>query len=316
MATVHIYRWDLDRTYLETEIHSTLGLIRAGLERASDKRTVQGARELLIGLQEQDPEAQLFVLSGSPRQLRRVLSEKLALDGVRVDRFVLKDNLRNLLRGRLRAVREQVGYKLPELLEDRAGQRAQVTETLFGDDAETDAVIYAVYAELVAGRMDEEDLVRLLEQHRAYPDALAKAVSALGRIDREDAVEDIFIRIDRGVPLEHFRVLGPKVYPVRAWWQAALLLHLRGRLGIDAVRTVAIASGLEERPARAGELVRDAVERGFFTADDVLGALREAELERVREEAEQFLDVPPASPEDVPGRPDYHAFLNALRSLH
>ncbi len=51
--------------------------------------------------------------------MRAVLEEKLKLDGVEWDELVLKDNVRNLLRGRFRALRGQVGYKLPVLLESR-----------------------------------------------------------------------------------------------------------------------------------------------------------------------------------------------------
>ena len=46
-----------------------------------------------------------------------VLAAKLALDGVRYDEFVLKNNLRNIARGRFRALRAQIPYKLPALLE-------------------------------------------------------------------------------------------------------------------------------------------------------------------------------------------------------
>jgi hypothetical protein len=52
--------------------------------------------------------------------MRAVLTEKLKLDGVEFDELVLKDNLRNLVRGRFKALRGQVGYKLPVLLESRA----------------------------------------------------------------------------------------------------------------------------------------------------------------------------------------------------
>ena len=102
----------------------------------------------------------------------RPLEEKLALDGVRADRFILKDNLGNIRKGRLRAVRAQVGYKLPHLLADRADLDVAATETLFGDDSETDAVIYAVYAEVVAGRLGAAEVERLLKRSRAYPDAI------------------------------------------------------------------------------------------------------------------------------------------------
>src|SRR5688572_27558652 len=94
-APVHIYRWDLDRTYLDTEIHSVRGLVRAAFETAADKKTVPGAAALLKAVVAHDPEARIYVLSGSPTQMRAVLEQKLALDGVRIDGLFLKDNLGN-----------------------------------------------------------------------------------------------------------------------------------------------------------------------------------------------------------------------------
>ena len=139
---MHIYRWDLDRTYLDTEIDSVRGLLRTALESAGEKKVIPGADALLRSLIRHDPDAMVCILSGSPRQMRGVLREKLALDGIRVDKLTLKDNLGNIRRGRLRAVRDQLGYKLPSLLEARQGMDAQRTETLFGDDSEVDALVY------------------------------------------------------------------------------------------------------------------------------------------------------------------------------
>ena len=100
----------------------------------------------------------VHILSGSPEQMRRRLEDKLRLDGISWDSFTLKPNLQNLLRLRFRAVRDQLGYKLPALLASRAelgetrrGRRARATETLFGDDAEADAYVYSLYADFLAG---------------------------------------------------------------------------------------------------------------------------------------------------------------------
>ena len=107
---MHIFRWDLDRTYLDTDIHSGRGLIRTALEGAAQKRALPGSAALIRGLLRTDPSAKVFVLSGSPTQMREVLVRKLALDGVRFERLVLKDNLSNIRRGRLSAVRGQVAH--------------------------------------------------------------------------------------------------------------------------------------------------------------------------------------------------------------
>ncbi|HHO52901.1 MAG TPA: hypothetical protein ENK18_19010, partial [Deltaproteobacteria bacterium] len=258
---MHIYRWDLDRTYLETDIHSVGGLVRAALEHASSKRTVPGAGALVRGLLATEPSAKLVILSGSPLQMRAVLEEKLALDGVRVDRLILKDNLGNLRKGRLRDVRGQIGYKLPHLLEERIGVDATISETLFGDDSETDAVIYTVYAEILAGRMGEDELRAVLQHSRAYPDAIERALATLPGIQRGGIVEDVFIRIDRGMPVDLFRLLGDRVRPVFSWFQAALVLHQRGRLSLQGLIEVLLACGLLDRPSSLAGLSQDAIRR-------------------------------------------------------
>src|SRR6187551_2237479 len=139
---MRVYRWDLDKTYLQTDIDSMRGLLRSAVEPARSKRAVPGAAALLRELARERPgwRPRVVILSGSPTQMRSVLEEKLRMDGVRFDEFILKDNLGNLKRGRLRAVRGQFGYKLPQLLAGRVGLGAAVRETLFGDDAEVDAL--------------------------------------------------------------------------------------------------------------------------------------------------------------------------------
>jgi phosphoserine phosphatase len=122
----------LDKTYLETDFSSIRGIVRSATEPAHAKRTVPGAAALVRALGAK-PEVRIAILSGSPTQLRDVLEEKLHLDGVRFDSLTLKDNLGNLRRGRLRAIKGQLGYKLPALLQARRDTEAGTTETLFGD---------------------------------------------------------------------------------------------------------------------------------------------------------------------------------------
>jgi hypothetical protein len=304
---VHVYRWDLDKTYLHTEIDSVRGLVRAALEHADEKKTVPGAAALLQAIVAHDPAARICVLSGSPTQMRAVLEAKLALDGVRVDRLFLKDNLGNLRRGRLRAVRGQIGYKLPLLLEERL-ETPEHNEMLFGDDSETDALIYTAYAELLAGKLDEAQLVNVLRLGDAYPDAIERAVAAARRIARVDAVRDIFIRIDRGVPVATFRLLGPRVMPVFSWYQAALVLYARGRLPVGALPAIAKASG---EPAAISGLVTDAVRRGLVDAETAVAACGDDEpLAHATRKVLERLGVAPVPPRS---EPDYSGFFAAVR---
>src|SRR5262245_418093 len=167
----HTFRWDLDKTYLRTEFDSLADLARSAIETAADKQAYPGATALLRALRQDGH--RICIVSGSPTQMRQVLAAKLALDGVAYDEFVLKNNLKNLLRGRFRSLRAQIPYKLPAMLQSRLGAAADA-ETLFGDDAEADAIIYCLYADLVADRVTLADLERVLTASRAYDDDAAR----------------------------------------------------------------------------------------------------------------------------------------------
>ena len=83
-----VYRWDLDKTYLRTEFDTLRDLVRTAFEPASRKRAYPGAGTLLREIRATEPAA-IFILSGSPEQMRSVLEAKLRLDGIRWDGFTL-----------------------------------------------------------------------------------------------------------------------------------------------------------------------------------------------------------------------------------
>src|SRR3954466_812196 len=114
----HISRWDLDKTYLRTEFDTMRDLVKTAFERADEKRTNPRASTLPREMVSAD--VSVHILSGSPEQMRRRLEDKLRLDGISWDSFTLKPHLQNLLRLRFRAVKDQLGYKLPALLQARS----------------------------------------------------------------------------------------------------------------------------------------------------------------------------------------------------
>jgi hypothetical protein len=172
--------------------------------------------------------------------MRAVLEEKLKLDGVKWDEFVLKDNVGNLLRGRFRALRGQVGYKLPAILESRVHAPVEAEEVLFGDDAEADAFIYSLFADLIAGRVDERVLSQVLEAGGVYPDDQARVREAWKKIPVSDPVRRIFIHLDRLTPPAQFSAYGPRVVPVFNYFQAALVLLADGHLTAPQVLKIAV----------------------------------------------------------------------------
>src|SRR5262249_59879237 len=103
-------------------------------------------------------ETRVVFVPASPPQIGNAIRKKLALDGVPYDAIVFKDQLAHLRRGKLRNLREHVGFKLAELLRGRLDAPADARELLFGDDWESDSLIYSLYADVVARRLGLEPL--------------------------------------------------------------------------------------------------------------------------------------------------------------
>src|SRR5262245_49578928 len=202
-----VARWDLDKTYLRTDFDTLPDLVRTAFERPDQKRAVPGATALLAALGQTG--ARIHILSGSPRQMRKRLEDKLRLDRVRWDELTLKPNLSNVLRLRLRALRDQLGYKLPALLSARIRDQAGAggsgpSEVLVGDDAEADAFVYSLYADICEGLVEAPELRKILKAGRVYPDQRDACLAAFEQIRRGPSVERILIHLDRQSPPSHF----------------------------------------------------------------------------------------------------------------
>jgi hypothetical protein len=284
MAPAHIFRWDLDKTYLRTDFDSLRGLVRSAFEPADKKRAVPGASALLRELHAAGAHRICFI-SGSPRQMRKVLEQKLHLDGVQFDEFILKPNMSNLLRGRFRAIREQVGYKLPALLAGRVGVAPDVPETLFGDDAESDALIYSLYADLLRRAVTGEVLQAVLERAGVYPDVAERTLALAERIQEgispvTGVVRRIFIHLDRRSPPARFDRYGRRLVPIYNYFQAAVALYQERVL--DAAAVVRVGADMLERSGydldALGNTYQDLVRRGRIGAET--SARLAAEVER------------------------------------
>ncbi|HKE19771.1 MAG TPA: hypothetical protein VKB80_33070 [Kofleriaceae bacterium] len=274
----HVFRWDLDKTYLRTEFDTLRDLLKSAMETAQDKQAYPGAPALLRSLR-QSAEHRICLISGSPSQMRKVLAAKLALDGVEYDEFVLKNNLRNIGRLRLRALRAQVPYKLPALLESRLGLLGSPPETLFGDDAEADAIIYCLYADILSGQVTAGELQRVMEAARAYDDQTERTLALAERVRRGDAVGRILIHLDRRSPTAGFAPFGRRLVPIYNYFQAALVLYGDRVLTAQQVLFVAremLESPEHEIPTLANSL-QDLLRRGRLPRADALDLSSEIE---------------------------------------
>ena len=276
----HVFRWDLDKTYLRTKFGSMGALLKTAVETARDKQAYPGAPGLLRALG-QNRRNHIAIVSGSPRQMRRVLATKLALDGIHYHEFVLKKNLSNLLRGRFRALRSQIPYKLPAILASRLHLPGSPPETLFGDDAEADAIIYSLYADLLAGDIPLDELRKILVAARAYEDEIERTLELAARLPHSPSVARILIHLDQRSPTATFSQYGTRLVPIYNYFQAALVLYADGVLNARQVLFVGqemLASGEFELGGLANSL-QDLMRRGRLSTETATQLALEARHE-------------------------------------
>ena len=276
-AVRFVARWDLDKTYLRTDFDTFRQLVKTALERPDQKRTVPGAASLLRELASAGGE--IHILSGSPRQMRGRIEEKLRLDGARVDSLTLKPNLENMLRLRLRALRDQLGYKLPALLRSHNARPAGpvLPEALLGDDAEADAFVYSLYADVCSGQVDAATLEQVMVRGRAYENNIVETLAHVRTLTPSPCVRRILIHLDRQLSPARFTPYGARVVPFYNYLQAALVLSEDELLPAEGVVRVALEL-IREHRFDADGLARSYVElrRRGRVAGTLAPALREA----------------------------------------
>ena len=268
---VLLCRWDLDKTYLRSEFETVRQLVRTAFERAEDKVEVPGVAEVIKGIGDtaarEGRRALVYFLSASPPQIGRAIRDKLALDGVSYDGIVFKDQLRYLRRGKLSGLREHVGFKLVHLLRGRLEAPLEARELLFGDDWESDSLIYALYADILGGRIGGDRLRRVLERIGVEAKLVVNVLALAPRAAGADAVDRIFINLERRTPPAVFHLLGPRVVPTFNYFQTAAVLAADGVL--DQAALARVATDLVERagytPRRLENSLDDLVRRGHLS---------------------------------------------------
>lgn len=316
-----VTRWDLDKTYLRSDFYTARDLWRNATERPDQKRPVPGASLTLVELARRG--ARTHILSGSPEQLRKSLLERLEMDGLRPDELTLKPSLRNLLRLRFFAIGDQLGYKLPALLEARLAEHARhpaaQIEVLVGDDSEADPFVYSLYADLVARNVDLGELERILRAGGLYPSDRERTLVAAERLLEARLSSDtlILIHLDRQTPPSEFAPYGKRLVPFFNYAQAALCLLDRDRLDAPAAGRIA-SELLAEHRFDLGALARsywDLRRRGHVS-DRLLDKLRGATLTSVARSWPEAiladpLDAQPLAPASPQAPLDYISLARA-----
>lgn len=275
-----VYTWDLDKTYLKSDFDSFRLLVRIPFEKGEDKVAAPGVAALIRALrhaaERHSRAVEIRFISASPPQIGRAIREKLALDGIVYDGIVFKDQLHRLMRGKFRHLREQVGFKLTELLKARAARDPEACEILFGDDWESDPLIYSLYADVIAGRVEPDVLDEILRVLRVDPPLIEEAARLAAEVPRADPVERIFINLERRSPPGSFRSYGARLVPAFNYFQTAACLLESGALDIPGVRMVARALTHEfgYSPERLANSLSDIERRGHLDARSVARLMR------------------------------------------
>jgi hypothetical protein len=271
----NVYVWDVDKTYLATRFSSVRQLARIALEFAIDKRAIVGMPQVLHGLRRgpgpslgSEP---LYFVTASPPQMRKVIERRMLLDGVDHDGITFKDWGRVIRSLHPRRLREQIGFKICALLVGRC-MHPMATEYLFGDDVESDAEAYSMYARMISGEVSAGQADSALSGVGVADFDRAAIVATLRNLPtRVGRVQKIFIHLEKGTAPQKFGRYGPQLLAVRGAIQLSLALR---ELGLVDDRTVreAIAAATEGKGAVHGslqELLSDGVARGLVSAQTV-----------------------------------------------
>ena len=287
MSSRVVFRWDLDKTYLKGEFDSLRGLVKIPFEKAEDKIAAPGVVALIRALRDAGTrggrEVRIYFISASPPQIGRAIKEKLELDGIAYDGIVFKNQLQRLMRGKFRHLREHVGFKLTELLKAHSADPPVAAEYLFGDDWESDPLIYSLYADVVAGRLGVQELSQILGAVRVDPPLVEEACALSEQFAGSEVVRRIFINLERRTPPANFRSFGGRLVPTFNYLQTAACLYQEGVLDQAGVAEVAhsLRHDSAYSPERLTNSLTDIERRGHLSkpsAVQLLAYLRDTEL--------------------------------------
>ena len=239
-----VFVWDLDKTYLDTSLDSLGALLRTVIERAFQKKNVPGTNVLLQTLSEEwslrnQSVCPIFFITASPPQMEERMTEKFSYDRIKPLGCFYKDNLRNLRPKRLWRLTKQVGYKVQALLQLRARLATDVKQVLFGDDSESDAVIYSLYSDICSRRLGAQELRNILRSLYVTSEQVDEILQLQTQVPENDPVQKIYINLAVDTDPEYYLKFGRRTLPTANTFQVAIDLFQDCRMSRDAVLAVA-----------------------------------------------------------------------------
>lgn len=240
-----VFVWDLDKTYLDTSIDSLGGILVTAMERALSKRNVHGANTLLQGLAQawtsthQQSRFPIYFITASPPQMEARILEKFEIDGIRPFGCFYKDNLKNLHPKRWWRLTKQVGYKVQALLQLRTRLRPDVRQVLWGDDSESDAIIYNLYSDICARRMSAQEIRNVLRSFFVTGEQVDRILMLQSHVPENDPVDRIYINLATDTDADWYLKFGRRTLPIENYFQVAVDLFQDQRIPSEAVLSVA-----------------------------------------------------------------------------
>jgi hypothetical protein len=240
-----VFLWDVDKTYLDTKFETVRGLIRTATEKANQKKNIPGSAELVTSLKDAwvtrsaSPFFPIFFITASPPQMEKKINEKLALDGIKPFGIFCKDNLPNLRPRRFWRLNKQVGFKLQALLQMRALLKDDVRLIMFGDDGEFDAVIYSLFSDICARRLDTSELRKILNAFFVLDAQVDQIFQLQAAVSQHDPVEKIYINLADDTDSDYYLKFGRRTVPTSNNLQVAFDLYQDQRLELEHVAIIA-----------------------------------------------------------------------------
>jgi len=243
--THEIYIWDLDKTYLDTSIDGLIPLLMTAVERAFNKKNVPGTKKIMQTLGNAWKKKQglkrfpLYFISASPPQLEARLAEKFAMDGIFPYGCFYKDNLKNLRPTKLWRLKKQVGYKVHALLYLRSKLPEDLKQVCWGDDSESDAVIYNLYSDICAKRLIGSELKEVLRYFNVNESQLSLIEQLQATIPSQDPVDKIYINLAADTDPDYYLKFGRRTLATYDSFQIAIDLFQDQRIDLEDVFVVA-----------------------------------------------------------------------------
>lgn len=272
----YIFISDIDRTYLDTQIDSLGGLFRAAFEAPERKVNVPGFSTVLRAVRrgpfEQPQKNPIFFLSASPPQMASKILAKMHLDAVDHDGIIFKNQLKHVRSGNFTKLREQLSYKLAALLMIWKAAPKNSKLIFFGDDSESDALVFSLFAEVVAAGVRGKTLFELLTfLGVARQEAIHVAWYSRTLGEARFPVHAAFINLETDSQPQYYDRLGPFIFATDNSLQASLALAEFGLIRARAVVSVAKDLILHHdiSPKELAESIEAGAQRGLYSSDTI-----------------------------------------------